>query len=137
MTYSACQQEKPINIASCLEPCPAQGVWVTGQWSTCTKTCGSGAIRKRAIGCRVGNSYQSLSLCDQTKRPQTSIPCNLPACPSLNPVEIPDFFKISTYEWRHSDWSECDCAQGGSRRRTVTCNEIRPSDQIEGEDRLF
>ena len=125
-------QQRPKNIDSCFTACPLKGEWVTGQWSSCTKSCGLGAIRKRAIGCRLGSSYKQFTHCDQTKRPQTTIPCNVQPCPSASPIDIPDFFKISTFEWRHGDWGECECTRGARRRRPVTCNEIKPSNQVEG-----
>ena len=51
-------------------------------------------------------------------------------------MEIPDFFKLSTFEWRYGDWEKCDCGKS-SQRRPVTCSEIKPSNQVEGKFSLF
>ena len=46
-------------ISSCVKPCPIEK-WITGQWSSCTATCGNNSYRQRAIGCQFRNKYVAI-----------------------------------------------------------------------------
>ena len=95
-----CQAEsKPDDIMRCGDvPCPE---WSVGNWSVCSRSCGSG-MQTRMVICkniRVGN-------CSLDTKPTTSQKCNEALCP----------------QWDAGPWSECSKSCGGGiRTRNITC----------------
>ncbi|XP_044000424.1 A disintegrin and metalloproteinase with thrombospondin motifs 12 isoform X1 [Gambusia affinis] len=79
--------------------------WVTGNWSTCSTSCGLGAVW-RTLVCSTGSE----SDCDQTKRPAPARQCYLRPCST----------------WKVGEWSRCtkNC-EGGMRFREVQCFDLR------------
>ncbi|XP_029964672.1 A disintegrin and metalloproteinase with thrombospondin motifs 8 [Salarias fasciatus] len=78
--------------------------WVLGEWSECSKSCGSGWSR-RNVECRDSEGFLS-SLCDHDLKPTDIRPCGDLPCPM----------------WQMGPWSSCSrtCGQG-ERRRSVVC----------------
>ncbi|XP_047248138.1 A disintegrin and metalloproteinase with thrombospondin motifs 8-like isoform X2 [Girardinichthys multiradiatus] len=78
--------------------------WVSGEWSECSKSCGSGWSR-RSIECRDSDGFVS-SQCDKELKPTDIRPCGDLPCPI----------------WQMGPWSACSrtCGQG-ERRRSVFC----------------
>ncbi|XP_041851599.1 A disintegrin and metalloproteinase with thrombospondin motifs 8 [Melanotaenia boesemani] len=78
--------------------------WALGEWSECSKSCGSGWSR-RSVECRNMEGYLS-SQCDQDLKPTDIRPCGDLPCPI----------------WQMGPWSTCSrtCGEGG-RRRSVFC----------------
>lgn len=78
--------------------------WVLGDWSECSKSCGSGWAR-RSVECRDGAGFVS-GHCDRELRPADIRPCADLPCPM----------------WQMGPWSSCSrtCGQG-ERRRSVVC----------------
>lgn len=78
--------------------------WVLGEWSECSKSCGSGWSR-RNVECRDSGGFLS-NLCDKDLKPTDIRPCGDVPCPI----------------WQMGPWSTCSrtCGQG-ERRRTVFC----------------
>uniref|UniRef100_A0A3Q1GJK5 ADAM metallopeptidase with thrombospondin type 1 motif, 15b n=1 Tax=Acanthochromis polyacanthus TaxID=80966 RepID=A0A3Q1GJK5_9TELE len=78
--------------------------WVLGEWSECSKSCGSGWSR-RNVECRDNEGFLS-SLCDKDLKPMDIRPCGDLPCPI----------------WQMGPWSACSrtCGQG-ARRRSVFC----------------
>ncbi|XP_039992619.1 A disintegrin and metalloproteinase with thrombospondin motifs 7 isoform X2 [Xiphias gladius] len=79
--------------------------WVTGNWSTCSTSCGLGAIW-RTLAC----STHSDSDCDPDKRPAPAQRCYLRPCST----------------WKVGEWSKCskNC-EGGIKSREVQCFDMR------------
>ncbi|XP_061106205.1 A disintegrin and metalloproteinase with thrombospondin motifs 8-like [Conger conger] len=78
--------------------------WVLGEWSDCSKSCGSGWSR-RTIDCRDGGGFPSL-LCDEQLRPSDIKPCGDLPCPI----------------WQMGPWSSCSRTCGlGQRHRSIHC----------------
>ncbi|XP_077375099.1 A disintegrin and metalloproteinase with thrombospondin motifs 7 [Festucalex cinctus] len=79
--------------------------WVTGNWSSCSTSCGLGAIW-RTLTCSTG----SKSDCDPDKRPTPAQRCYLRPCSM----------------WRIGEWTKCsrNCG-GGMRSREVQCFDMR------------
>uniref|UniRef100_A0A3Q2G4F6 A disintegrin and metalloproteinase with thrombospondin motifs 7-like n=1 Tax=Cyprinodon variegatus TaxID=28743 RepID=A0A3Q2G4F6_CYPVA len=79
--------------------------WITGNWSSCSTSCGLGAIWRTLI-CSTGSE----SDCDQTKRPAPARQCYLRPCSS----------------WKVGEWSKCskNC-EGGIKLREVQCFDLR------------
>lgn len=78
--------------------------WVHGEWSECSKSCGSGWSR-RSVDCR--DTMGSLSVhCDRGLKPSDIRPCEDLPCPI----------------WQLGPWSACSrsCGQG-AHRRSVLC----------------
>lgn len=79
--------------------------WVTGNWSSCSTSCGLGAIW-RTLACSTGSD----SDCDPAKRPAPAQRCYLRPCST----------------WKMEDWSKCskNC-EGGTKFREVQCFDLR------------
>ncbi|XP_043976137.1 A disintegrin and metalloproteinase with thrombospondin motifs 8-like isoform X4 [Gambusia affinis] len=82
--------------------------WVLGEWSECSKSCGSGWSR-RSVECRDGDGFFS-SQCDRELKPTDIRPCGDVPCPI----------------WQMGPWSACSrtCGQG-ERRRSVFCIDYK------------
>nr|XP_040025801.1 A disintegrin and metalloproteinase with thrombospondin motifs 8-like [Gasterosteus aculeatus aculeatus] len=78
--------------------------WQLGEWSECSKSCGSGWSR-RSVECRDGAGFPS-DHCDRDLKPGDIRPCGDLPCPM----------------WQMGPWSVCSrtCGQG-ERRRSVFC----------------
>ncbi|KAJ8266253.1 hypothetical protein GJAV_G00128300, partial [Gymnothorax javanicus] len=78
--------------------------WVLGEWSDCSKSCGSGWSR-RTVECRDSNGFLSF-LCDKQLRPSDIKPCGDLPCPI----------------WQMGPWSSCSRTCGlGQRHRSAYC----------------
>ncbi|KAA0701888.1 A disintegrin and metalloproteinase with thrombospondin motifs 8 [Triplophysa tibetana] len=78
--------------------------WVTGEWSECSKTCGSGWSR-RNVECKDNAGYYS-NHCNKDLRPSDIRPCADLPCPM----------------WQIGPWSSCSLTCGyGERNRNVLC----------------
>ncbi|XP_057704343.1 A disintegrin and metalloproteinase with thrombospondin motifs 7 isoform X2 [Corythoichthys intestinalis] len=80
-------------------------VWVTGNWSECSTSCGLGAIW-RTLACSTGSE----SDCDQANRPTPAQRCYLRPCSM----------------WKVGEWTKCSrkCG-GGVKSREVQCFDMR------------
>uniref|UniRef100_A0A8C3A7W7 ADAM metallopeptidase with thrombospondin type 1 motif 8 n=1 Tax=Cyclopterus lumpus TaxID=8103 RepID=A0A8C3A7W7_CYCLU len=80
--------------------------WALGEWSQCSKSCGSGWSR-RNVECRDSAGFLS-GRCDRDLKPVDIRPCGDAPCPM----------------WQMGPWSACSrtCGQG-ERRRTVFCTD--------------
>ncbi|XP_038817305.1 A disintegrin and metalloproteinase with thrombospondin motifs 8-like [Salvelinus namaycush] len=78
--------------------------WRLGEWSECSKSCGSGWSR-RNVECRDNAGFHS-NTCDKDLKPTDIRPCADLPCPI----------------WQMGPWSSCSqtCGQG-ERRRSVVC----------------
>ncbi|MBN3277306.1 ATS8 metalloproteinase, partial [Polyodon spathula] len=78
--------------------------WILGEWSECSKSCGSGWLR-RNVECRDASGQLSHE-CDSALKPEDIRPCADLPCPI----------------WQMGPWSSCSrtCGQG-ERRRSVFC----------------
>ncbi|MCO5114315.1 MAG: hypothetical protein M9899_09070 [Bdellovibrionaceae bacterium] len=105
-----CPSPKPATSETCnSDPCTSGYYWKVSEWSTCSKTCGTG-IRTRTVSCvnGAGQAAPNDSLCEGT-RPAEQGTCNSHACES-------------TYTWYTGDWGNCSkTCGGGIQTRTVAC----------------
>ncbi|XP_068173178.1 A disintegrin and metalloproteinase with thrombospondin motifs 7 isoform X2 [Antennarius striatus] len=84
---------------------PTTAHWVTGSWSSCSTSCGLGAIW-RTLACSTGSE----SDCDPAKRPPPAQRCYLRPCAT----------------WKVEEWNKCskNC-DGGIKSREVQCFDTR------------
>uniref|UniRef100_A0A7N6B0L1 ADAM metallopeptidase with thrombospondin type 1 motif, 17 n=1 Tax=Anabas testudineus TaxID=64144 RepID=A0A7N6B0L1_ANATE len=96
-----------------VRPCnshPCQYRWVTGEWGSCSVTCGKG-FQQREVVCvyhlQNGSLIHTRDLYCQGGKPPVLQGCEGRLCLTV---------------WEASEWSKCssDCGQG-VRRRTVSC----------------
>ncbi|XP_077445946.1 A disintegrin and metalloproteinase with thrombospondin motifs 7 isoform X2 [Stigmatopora argus] len=79
--------------------------WITGNWSSCSTSCGLGAIW-RSLACSTGSE----SDCDQAKRPTPAQRCYLRPCSM----------------WKVGEWTRCSTKCGGGvKSREVQCFDVR------------
>ncbi|XP_008190626.1 A disintegrin and metalloproteinase with thrombospondin motifs 9 isoform X2 [Tribolium castaneum] len=76
--------------------------WVTGAWSQCSKSCGTG-VSSRMVVCRNELGEEDERYCAKSVVPVKTIECNTGKCPA----------------WEFGGWSGCDF--NCEKRRQVTC----------------
>ena len=99
---------KPASSQSCKAPaCRYTYSWQTGNWGSCSKSCGGGSQRRSVTCKRSDGASVSGSHCGGST-PASSRSCNTQACIS--------------YSWYTSSWGSCsvDCGYG-VHHRTVYC----------------
>ncbi|XP_069055393.1 A disintegrin and metalloproteinase with thrombospondin motifs 2 [Pleurodeles waltl] len=101
---------KPIRRVCNLQEC-SQPIWVTGDWETCSKTCGKSGYQFRSVRCiqpLQDNANRSVhsKYCSEN-RPEARRSCNRELCPA---------------QWRVGPWSQCSVTCGnGTQERQVLC----------------
>ncbi|CAB0037267.1 unnamed protein product [Trichogramma brassicae] len=107
--------------------------WKVGDWSQCSKSCGSGSVRTRPVTCITAASSSSSSGagdCDPAERPASEENCRVEACDKETPSgnELPSAgvagsASSASGSWLYSDWPEqCSAACGaGIVHRRLYC----------------
>ncbi|NXU13793.1 PPN protein, partial [Pardalotus punctatus] len=110
--YMCRNKPQPDNNRTCgHQPCPQTKRWKTGEWGSCSATCGGGA-QTRSVYCVAFDGQSSQGVVDDAEcmafaqQPRRSQPCNVRQCAT----------------WSTGPWSECSASCGeGVQTRTVTC----------------
>lgn len=111
--YCDLTQKPQLHTKECnTADCPPQ--WSKGPWSTCTKSCGSGA-RTRDVHCTIWVYPGAQEIVDESycsgHKPLSTSSCMEEECPP---------------EWTTSAWTRCDPNCGpGKKTRTVSCKSHR------------
>lgn len=88
---------KPSSTEDCnTQPCG----WITGNWGTCSQSCGYDGVQTRDVSCPTGGC------------PDSTKPISQQSCPNTN------------CQWTYSAWSPEGCAVcgKGTQTRTATCS---------------
>ncbi|KAF7241193.1 A disintegrin and metalloproteinase with thrombospondin motifs 8 [Varanus komodoensis] len=97
------QKSKEKSLANVIRPMLTSR-WVLGDWSKCSKSCGSG-WQRRTVEC-LDTEGQLSPTCDRAVRPEDIKPCNYLPCPI----------------WQMGPWSPCSQTCGeGTRTRSAVC----------------
>nr|XP_028563923.1 A disintegrin and metalloproteinase with thrombospondin motifs 8 [Podarcis muralis] len=97
------QKSKEKNLANVIKPM-LTSQWVLGDWSECSKSCGSG-WQRRAVEC-LDVEGQASSACNKSLKPEDIKPCSDFPCPI----------------WQMGPWSPCSQTCGeGMRTRSALC----------------
>ncbi|XP_029368407.1 A disintegrin and metalloproteinase with thrombospondin motifs 2 isoform X4 [Echeneis naucrates] len=94
-----------------LKPCPTP-IWVTGEWQSCSATCGGKGLQIRIVSC-VQLSHDNTTRSTRKKfcnkdRPESRRACNRHLCPG---------------QWNALPWSQCSVTCGnGTQQRQVLCH---------------
>uniref|UniRef100_A0A803W5P1 Papilin n=1 Tax=Ficedula albicollis TaxID=59894 RepID=A0A803W5P1_FICAL len=110
--YMCRNKPQPDNNRTCgHQPCPQTKRWKTGEWGSCSASCGGGT-QTRSVYCVAfdGQSWQGVvddaECMAFAQQPRRSQPCNVRQCAT----------------WSTGPWSECSASCGeGVQTRTVTC----------------
>ncbi|KFP67699.1 Papilin, partial [Cariama cristata] len=110
--YMCRNKPQPGNNRTCgNQACPQTKRWKTGEWGSCSATCGGGT-QTRSVYCVAFDGQSSQGVVDNAEcmafaqQPRSSQPCNLRQCAT----------------WSTGPWSECSASCGeGVQTRTVTC----------------
>ena len=110
----------PNSTRACrVEDCPPY--WVVDAFTSCSVSCGGGS-QSRTVGCRQLQADGvtrdvSTSLCEPADEPVAVQECQVIDCPPL---------------WDASDFSACTVScGGGTRQRTVICEQVKSTGQLE------
>ncbi|XP_038072940.1 thrombospondin type-1 domain-containing protein 4-like [Patiria miniata] len=125
LTDQACNTiTKPRTSRTC-NNMPCGPVWLTSEWSQCSKECGDG-FQDRMVLCAGADEPHIIvneEQCATKPKPTNRQSCHLKHCVAM---------------WFNSDWTQCSrTCGGGQRRRDVKCldSNMDPSSHCSEEDR--
>ena len=104
-----CPQPKPSTQQQCIDPGCSTFNWAVGEWSPCSRSCGSGQQTRRVVCVNGFNVRVNDSMCTDPK-PTTHEVCNAIDCPG---------------EFRIDAWGDCSKSCGsGIQTRQVECVQL-------------
>ncbi|XP_070073082.1 A disintegrin and metalloproteinase with thrombospondin motifs 15 isoform X2 [Drosophila takahashii] len=124
-TFTNMQRSNIVDMSYCKlkfdvayhEEC-REGCWVLSDWSTCSKTCGTGS-QQRKVECQLQGFPISEDVCNPRTKPQVNAlirVCNTESCPTY--TESPNAVAVSN--WVIGEWGECN--DWCEKKRSVSCS---------------
>ncbi|XP_016952384.1 A disintegrin and metalloproteinase with thrombospondin motifs 20 isoform X1 [Drosophila biarmipes] len=124
-TFTDMQRSNIVDMSYCKlkfdvayhEEC-REGCWVLSDWSTCSKSCGTGS-QKREAHCYLHGSRVSDDLCNPRTKPQVTNlirVCNPESCPSY----YEEHTAVAVSNWVIGEWGECN--DWCEKTRSVSCS---------------
>ena len=104
--------------------CPAE--WHVGDWTSCSRRCGSEGVRFRAVFCRQLLGGNIHALVDESY-------CGIRSHSKEKPASTESCNSEASYpEWRVGDWSNCNVVCGkGLKTRVVSCVDKSSGERVE------
>ncbi|XP_033167577.1 A disintegrin and metalloproteinase with thrombospondin motifs 9 isoform X1 [Drosophila mauritiana] len=124
-TFTNMQRSNIVDMSYCKlkfdvayhEEC-REGCWHLSEWSTCSKSCGTGS-QQREAHCYLHNSRVSDDLCNPRTKPHLNTLigiCNTESCPTY--TKSPNALAVSN--WVIGEWGECN--EWCEKTRSVSCS---------------
>uniref|UniRef100_A0A8R1E1V1 Ig-like domain-containing protein n=1 Tax=Caenorhabditis japonica TaxID=281687 RepID=A0A8R1E1V1_CAEJA len=108
---------------------------VTGEWSACSSTCGTG-VMSRTVECVAVNPISSapiklpMSECQDQEQPKLFESCEVRSCPLQEDAKLSE--DEAPHQWRYGDWTQCSAScLGGKQKAALKCIQVSTGKSVQ------